>query len=82
MSNFRVIPLAQKELICRLSLTLEPHRIAYHTGISARTVRRILRLWRLTGKAYKMALQMGRPRALTGFDISVGAAFLFYCDEY
>jgi len=38
MSDHRYVPPAQKMLICRLSLTLKAHEIAYHTGISIHTV--------------------------------------------
>jgi transposase len=71
MPNYRYISPAEKELHCRLSLTLKNHEIAYHTGIGIRTVQHIIKLWRQTGGVNRKPLNGGRPRVLTGYHISV-----------
>jgi hypothetical protein len=71
MSNYHYIPPAQKDMICHLSLSLKTNKIAYHTGISIHTVQRIIGQWQKTGQAFGKPLRTGRPRALTGYHISV-----------
>ncbi|KAF8893554.1 hypothetical protein BD779DRAFT_1506912 [Infundibulicybe gibba] len=55
----------KKWLIITLSTTLNPHEIAHYTGVSTRTVHRVLALWRDTGSVTRTPLQNGRPRLLT-----------------
>ena len=43
MPNYYYIPPEQKQLICRLSLSLKTSEIAFHTGISIRTIQRVIR---------------------------------------
>jgi hypothetical protein len=71
MSNYCYIPPAQKQLLCRLSLTPKDHEIAFHTGISIYTVQRVLNLWRQMGGVNRKPLNGGRPRVRTGYPISV-----------
>jgi hypothetical protein len=49
ISNYRYIPPARKQLLCRLSLTLKNHEIAFHAGTNICTVQHFLKLWRQTG---------------------------------
>ncbi|KAF8203990.1 hypothetical protein BJ912DRAFT_941579 [Pholiota molesta] len=44
--------------------------IATATGVSPRTISRILRLWKTTGQTAKHSLDKGRPRALTSLEVS------------
>jgi transposase len=72
MGNYRYIPDAQKQLILTMSLRgTATKEIATATGVSPRTISRILRLWKTTGQTAKHSLDKGRPRALTSLEVSV-----------
>ncbi|KAI0246314.1 hypothetical protein BJV78DRAFT_1300466 [Lactifluus subvellereus] len=73
MSNYCYIPPEQKDMICCLSLTLKTHEIAYHTGISIRTIQRVIGQWQKVGHAFRKPLWTGRPQAFTGYHISASA---------
>ena len=73
MPNYYYIPPEQKQLICRLSLSLKTSEIAFHTGISIRTIQRVIRLWQTTGSVMGKPLHTGRQRALAYYHISVRA---------
>jgi hypothetical protein len=64
--NFHYIPEEQKKLILTMSLRgMSNHGIEIATGIKTRTIRRLIKLWKLTGQVVKHPLEGGRPRALT-----------------
>ncbi|KAI0338144.1 hypothetical protein BDW22DRAFT_1338441 [Trametopsis cervina] len=67
--NRRHIPPEQKELIIKLSAKLDIKTIAHSTEISERTIRRLLSLWRTTGKVTQDRYVDGRPRLLGMYDI-------------
>lgn len=70
--NFRYIPEEQKKLVLTMSLRGMPTKdIASATGITARTIRRLLSRWKSTGETVKHPIDTGRPRVLTGLEICV-----------
>jgi hypothetical protein len=72
--NRRHIPVDQKKLVVIMASNKKPKEIkeiADATGISVRTVQRILEKWRTTGNCVKIPLELGRPRILTALDVDV-----------
>ncbi|KAJ7870636.1 hypothetical protein B0H14DRAFT_2345581 [Mycena olivaceomarginata] len=70
--NRRHIPVDQKKLVVIMASNKKPKEIkeiADATGISVRTVQRILEKWRTTGNCVKIPLELGRPRILTALDV-------------
>ncbi|KAJ7263546.1 hypothetical protein C8J57DRAFT_1070520 [Mycena rebaudengoi] len=69
--NRRHIAPEQKRLITIMANYMSPREIATATHISKRTVYRTIATWRSTGKHAKIPLELGRPRILTPFHISI-----------
>ncbi|KAI0691759.1 hypothetical protein BC835DRAFT_1278930 [Cytidiella melzeri] len=69
--NRRHIPPEHKELVITMAATLSVRSIAHATGISERTVRRILQTWRETGEVCQRPYVDGRPRLLSMFNFLV-----------
>lgn len=70
-SNRRYIHPAQKELIITMAHSMTLEDIADVTKISARTVRRVVRLWKQTGSVERKPVNPGRPRELDMADVVV-----------
>ena len=73
----RHIHKAIKEQLVVMSEHLESSNIARVTGISHRTVNRVIKLKRETGSVVRNPLVIGpgRPRLLNGLDIAVSLLF-------
>ena len=77
MGNYRFIPEEQKKLvITMLDRGQTPANIENATGISARTVQCVRRLWLSTGRVIKQPLEEGRRRILTSLEVNVSDHFL------
>ena len=76
--NRRHIHHTTKEQIVTMSAHLRPSVIAHVTGISPRTVRRVLSLWGRTGDVIRTPIDAGRPRILNSLDIAVCLLFVTY----
>lgn len=72
--NRRYIHPAQKELIVSMAGHMNAAEIARVTHISQRTVRRVVALWRETGKVERKPEIAGRPGELNSDDIAVGGS--------
>ncbi|KAL4247973.1 Homedomain-like superfamily protein, partial [Pleurotus pulmonarius] len=68
MGNYRFIHPEQKKLIITMSATMTPTQISKHTGISTRTIYRILEKWRHLRTVTLGSTAVGRPRELTHYD--------------
>jgi transposase len=69
--NRRYISPDQKALITVMSAHLSSTDISEVTGISRRTVQRVIRLWKTTSKMVRKPLLGGRPLALNTVEIMV-----------
>jgi hypothetical protein len=78
MSNFRYISEDQKKLIVIMSACMRNKDIAAVTGISERAIRRVIKLWKETGKVIQRPLETGRPRSLTSLEITVSLLFSIF----
>ncbi|KAK7041106.1 hypothetical protein R3P38DRAFT_346857 [Favolaschia claudopus] len=67
--NRRHIPKEQKDLIVVMAHHKSATEIADETGISLRTVQRVLRKWRQTGSTVRIPIELGRPRILTALEV-------------
>ena len=74
--NHRHIPCAAKEQIVTISAHILPRKISRITGVSTRTIRRVLSLSQKTGAVERIPLQRGRPRELNALDLAVCLSFL------
>lgn len=79
MGNYRFIHPEQKKLIVIMSATLSPSQISKHTGISKRTIYRVLEKWRQFGVVTLGTGAVGRPRELTHYDIDVRNHYFAFC---
>ncbi|KAF8153094.1 hypothetical protein B0H34DRAFT_662937 [Crassisporium funariophilum] len=70
MSNRRHIHKAVKEQLVFMAARMKSCAIAHVTGVSQRTVNRVIRLKRLTGSVVRVPFAAGRPRLLNGIDAS------------
>ena len=71
MSNRRHIHKAVKEQLVSMAARMKSRTIAHVTGVSQRTVNRVIRLKRLTGLFIRVPFAAGRPRLLNGIDASM-----------
>lgn len=74
--NRRHIPCAAKEQIVMISAHMPPRKISHVTGVSTRTIQRILSLSQKTGVVERIPLQRGRTRELSALDLSVFLSYL------
>ncbi|RXW12687.1 hypothetical protein EST38_g13170 [Candolleomyces aberdarensis] len=70
MGNRRHITKEVKQLVVVMSMYLRSRQIAEITGISRRTVNRVLGLYRTTGSVVRVPLQPGRPRVLNSLHVA------------
>lgn len=75
-SNRRHIPSAIKEHLVTMSMYLGSKNIEQATGISRRTVNRVLKLHRTTGSVVRAPLQAGRERVLNSLHVAVGTRYI------
>ncbi|EDQ98175.1 uncharacterized protein LACBIDRAFT_336207 [Laccaria bicolor S238N-H82] len=69
-NNYRYIPPEQKQLIVTMHIRgTSTTNIEQSTGISTRTIRRILKLWNDTGRVMRQPLEPGRPRVLNSLEV-------------
>ncbi|KIJ96353.1 hypothetical protein K443DRAFT_682372 [Laccaria amethystina LaAM-08-1] len=68
--NRRHIPKPVKEQLVYMSTRMRSSGIAHVTGISHRTVNRVLHPSRTTGSVIRVPYQAGRPRLLNALDAS------------
>ena len=76
VGNRRHISADVKYQLVAMSASLKPSEIQRLTGISKRTVNRVLNLHRRTGCVVKKPLQAGWPRILNALDIAVRSKLL------
>ena len=72
LSNYCYIPPEQKQLL----VTMHIHgtsitNIEKSTGINARTIHRVLKLWKDTGRVIRQPLEPGRPRVLNSLEVEM-----------
>lgn len=77
LGNRRYIHPAQKELLVTMSTHMKTSEIEAVTGISQRTVQRVLRIWSNTGQVVCKPNDAGRPRKLDDIDVLVRNEALF-----
>ena len=72
LSNYRYIPPEQKQLLVTMHIRgTSITNIEKSTGINARTIRRVLKLWKDTGRVIRQPLEPGRPRVLNSLEVEV-----------
>jgi transposase len=77
----RHIPKAVKETLVTMSGHMLASEIETVTGITKRTVNRVLKLHQETGHVVRVPLERGRPRKLNALHIAVSHTLQdFWCD--
>ncbi|KAF8225460.1 hypothetical protein L208DRAFT_1408430 [Tricholoma matsutake] len=71
IGNCRYIHPAVNEQLFFMSCSLRSSKISRVTGVSERTVNRVLSLSRRTGSVARKPFPEGRPRVLNALDIAV-----------
>ena len=71
MGNRRYVPREAKEEIIKLSETLTAREVAQTTGVSEKTVRQTVNLWKQTGSIGAEIEIPGRPRLLGAKELHV-----------
>jgi len=77
-NNYRYIPPEQKQLVLRMYCFGDKQsrrELPERTGMSGRTVRRILSNWRKSGNVVASSQSVGRPRSISTVELAVCVHF-------